>query len=129
MSESGEQTTERAATLTATTRSTGPVAPPRDLPPVADPAERVFATSVPGAPTRRDLRPRRRVGVDWPSWAATSLVLTAFFVLIVSGRVVTEGPVLLVLTRTHGIHEGDLFALAAACGGIALPVLRGLRRR
>jgi len=51
-------------------------------------------------------------------WTATAVavgVLTAFFVLIVSGRVVTEGPVVAVLTRTHGIHLGDLLALGLWC--------------
>ncbi|PWJ55159.1 hypothetical protein SAMN06264364_10480 [Quadrisphaera granulorum] len=48
----------------------------------------------------------------WTATAVAVVVLSAFFVLIVSGRVVTEGPVVMVLTRTHGIHVGDLFALA-----------------
>lgn len=73
-----------------------------------------------------------------PLWSATTLgvlVLSAFFALTVSGRVVTEGPVVLVLTRTHGIHLGDLLALAAWClavgalVGAALVTTVALRRR
>ncbi|TXR56281.1 hypothetical protein FMM08_09145 [Quadrisphaera setariae] len=54
----------------------------------------------------------------WLATAVAVVVLTGFFVLIVSGRVVTEGPVVMVLSRTHGIHLGDLFALGGWCAAV-----------
>ncbi|MGQ7297578.1 hypothetical protein [Quadrisphaera sp. KR29] len=68
-------------------------------------------------------------------WTATALavvVLSAFLVLVVSGRVVTEGPVVLVLTATHGVHAGDLAALAAwglAVSALLASALTGQRPR
>lgn len=109
-----------------------PAAPPaagdRAVAPVADFAA-VFTTTP--APARSGAtaaaRPASATGY-WLTTAVTSAVLTAFAVLIVSGRVVTEGPVLLVLSRTHGVHLGDLGVLAAWCAGVGTPVVRGLRR-
>ena len=38
-------------------------------------------------------------------------VLTGFTTLLVTGRYINDGPVLVRLTATHGLHLGDLFVL------------------
>lgn len=105
--------------------SAAPVPVRDDFTFTAPPARRVPAPST---------APRASLGLVWMATATAVAVLSGFFVLIVSGRVFTEGPVVLVLTRTHGIHLGDLFALGAWClatGGLLASALAGtpLRRR
>jgi hypothetical protein len=39
-------------------------------------------------------------------------VLTGFTTLLVTGRYINDGPVLVRLTATHGLHLGDFFVLA-----------------
>jgi hypothetical protein len=49
-------------------------------------------------------------------WAGALLVvgvLSGFAVLLLTGHYVDEGPVLLKLTATHGIHRGDVGIVAA----------------
>lgn len=117
----------------------------RPSPPPAPSAERTAAPLVPArddftfaapttrrAPSRPAATPRPSSGLLWTATATAVVVLSAFFVLIVSGRVVTEGPVVLVLTRTHGVHLGDLFALGAwglAVGVLLASALAGAHRR
>ncbi len=38
-------------------------------------------------------------------------IVSAFAVLLLTGEYLNEGPVLLSLTPTHGVHEGDLYVL------------------
>ena len=126
--------TALAAPLVTTALTSAP-APPRPTP---TPDTFTF-TSPPAA--HRTPAPARPAAVRLaPLWTATAVavtVLTAFFVLIVSGRVVTEGPVVAVLTRTHGIHLGDLFALGLWCAAtgallvnalVTTAAVRGVRR-
>lgn len=117
----------------------------RPFPPAAPSAERTAAPLVPArddftfaapaarrAPSRPAATPRPSSGLLWTATATAVVVLSAFYVLIVSGRVVTEGPVVLVLTRTHGVHLGDLFALGAwglAVGVLLASALAGAHRR
>jgi hypothetical protein len=57
-------------------------------------------------------------------------VLSGFAFLLVTGEYFDEGRVVVVLTRAHGLHSGDLFVLAgwalatAALVGLALPARR-----
>ena len=67
----------------------------------------------------------------WLSALLVAAVLSAFAVLLLTGEYLNEGPVLLSLTPTHGIHEGDLFvvlgwaaALLAVVGLIRAPERR-----
>ena len=46
-------------------------------------------------------------------------VLSAFAVLLLTGRYINDGPVVLSLTETHGVHEGDLYIV----GGWAIALL------
>jgi hypothetical protein len=57
-------------------------------------------------------------------------MLTAFAVLLVTGRYVNEGPVLLVVADEHGLHKGDVFVLTGwAAGMLSLLGLLLLRSR
>jgi len=130
--------TPAAPVVRPSVRPTAPTSAPVLPRPAATPDTFTF-TSPPAA--RRAPAPARGAAVRLTSlWTATAVavtVLTAFFVLIVSGRVVTEGPVVAVLTRTHGIHLGDLFALALWCAAtgallvnalVTTAAVRGVRR-
>jgi hypothetical protein len=67
----------------------------------------------------------------WLSALVVAAVLSGFAVLLLTGQYVNEGPVLVRLTRTHGVHVGDLFvvlgwaAALLAVGGL----LRSAGRR
>jgi hypothetical protein len=62
-----------------------------------------------------------RVVLRWLAAAVSAGVLTVFAVLLVTGHYLDEGPVVLVVTASHGVHEGDLYVLAGwALGMIAL---------
>jgi hypothetical protein len=106
-------------------RTAAPLVPARDdFTFAAPPARR--------APSRPAATSRASSGLLWTATATAVVVLSGFFVLVVSGRVVTEGPVVLVLTRTHGVHLGDLFALGAwglAVGGLLASALASTSRR
>jgi hypothetical protein len=46
-------------------------------------------------------------------------VLSAFTLLLLTGRYIEEGPVVASVTTTHGLHAGDLFVLAGWAAGMA----------
>ena len=51
-------------------------------------------------------------------------MLSAFALLLLTGRYLKEGPVGVAVTQNHGIHLGDLFVAAGwAAGMLALLVL------
>ena len=56
------------------------------------------------------------------------VVLTGFALLLVTGRYLADGPVLLSLSAKHGLHEGDLLVAAGWAAGVAA-VLRLLLQR
>ncbi len=62
----------------------------------------------------------------WLSALLVAAVLSAFAVLLLTGEYLNEGPVLLSLTPTHGIHEGDLYVLGG--WAVALLAVGGLVR-
>ena len=39
-------------------------------------------------------------------------ILTAFTFLLLTGRYINDGPVVISLTESHGLHAGDLFVIA-----------------
>ncbi|GAB4082291.1 hypothetical protein GCU67_09935 [Modestobacter muralis] len=49
----------------------------------------------------------------WTGALLTTAVLSGFAVLLLTGDYLREGPVLLTLSATHGIHRGDLGIVAA----------------
>ncbi len=70
--------------------------------------------------------------VRWLAASTTALVLTGFAFLLVTGEYENEGPVLATVTRTHGLHEGDVFVLAGwlvAMAALAVLVLVPRRER
>ena len=48
----------------------------------------------------------------WLSALVVAVILSAFAVLLVTGRYVNDGPVLVALGADRGIHTGDLFVVA-----------------
>jgi hypothetical protein len=59
-------------------------------------------------------------------------VLTGFAFLLLTGRYLTDGPVLVRLGDGHGLHAGDLFVIAgwlAAMTALVLLTSRGPSRR
>ena len=58
-------------------------------------------------------------------------VLSAFAVLLLTGQYTNEGPVVLSLTATHGVHAGDLFVVLGWAGALVAEVglLRATGRR
>jgi hypothetical protein len=53
--------------------------------------------------------------------------LSAFTFLLVTGDYITDGPVLVAVTESHGLHEGDLFVMAG--WAVAMAALFLLARR
>ena len=46
--------------------------------------------------------------VRWVGALLTAAVLSGFAFLLLTGDYIREGPVLVTLTETHGIHRGDV---------------------
>ena len=76
------------------------------------------------APTERERGAgrRRRPGLDAVLRRLFAVVvagmLTAFAALLVTGRYVNEGPVLLRLAEDRGLHQGDIFVLTGWAAGM-----------
>ena len=54
-------------------------------------------------------------------------ILSAYTFLLLTGRYINDGPVVIALSRGHGLHAGDLFVLAGWCVGMG--ALAWLARR
>ena len=50
-------------------------------------------------------------------------ILSGFTFLLLTGRYINDGPVLITLTQSHGLHAGDLFVIAGWAVGMAALVL------
>ena len=48
----------------------------------------------------------------WLSAGVAAVVVTGFAFLLLTGRYINDGPVLVSLGAGHGLHEGDLFVIA-----------------
>ncbi|WP_448614652.1 hypothetical protein [Modestobacter sp. URMC 112] len=48
----------------------------------------------------------------WLSAVVSTVVVTGFAFLLLTGRYINDGPVVVHVTHSHGLHEGDLFVLA-----------------
>jgi hypothetical protein len=46
-------------------------------------------------------------------------ILSAFTFLLLTGRYINDGPVVISLTESHGLHAGDLFVIAGWAVGMA----------
>ena len=67
--------------------------------------------------------------VAWVCAVVAIGVLTGFAALLITGRYLADGPVLLSVTENHGLHEGDVFVgagwLLAVVAVVVLTVRRG----
>lgn len=60
--------------------------------------------------------------------AVVAVVVTGFAYLLLTGRYPNDGPVLVSLTATHGLHAGDLVVVAGWLVAMAgVTVLTGRR--
>jgi hypothetical protein len=50
-------------------------------------------------------------------------ILSAFTFLLLTGRYINDGPVVIALTASHGLHAGDLFVIAGWAVGMGTLVL------
>jgi hypothetical protein len=51
--------------------------------------------------------------IRWACTSAAALVLTVFAFLLLTGRYPNDGRVVVEVTRDHGLHQGDVFVIAA----------------
>jgi hypothetical protein len=71
----------------------------------------------------------RRV-IGWLCTFVVGAVLSGFAFLLLTGRYINEGPVLVRVARAHGLHSGDLFVITGWAGAmIGLVVLATMPRR
>jgi hypothetical protein len=65
-------------------------------------------------PTDR-ARPGARASVPgvmrWLCALVVGGILSGFAFLLLTGRYIKEGPVVVTVTRTHGLHAGDVFVI------------------
>jgi hypothetical protein len=59
----------------------------------------------------------------WLCALAVGGILSSFTFLLLTGRYINDGPVVITLTRSHGLHAGDLFVIAGWAVGMAALVL------
>src|SRR3954447_26548794 len=55
----------------------------------------------------------------WLSALAVGAILSGFAFLLLTGQYIQEGPVVVSLTHTHGLHAGDLFVIGGWVVGMA----------
>ncbi len=66
----------------------------------------------------------------WLCSLAIGAVLCGFAFLLLTGQYINDGPVLVTVSRNHGVHVGDVFIVGGwAVGMIALLALTVMRSR
>ena len=68
------------------------------------------------------------VVIRWLSALAVATVLTGFAFLLITGRYLNDGAVVVRFTARHGIHQGDVFVISGwvvAMVGLVYLVARG----
>ncbi|NEK59040.1 hypothetical protein GCU56_14305 [Geodermatophilus sabuli] len=69
----------------------------------------------------------------WLFALVVAVIVSAFALLLITGQYVNDGPVLVTVSRGHGIHLGDLFIVsgwaAALLSELGLLVTSGRRSR
>jgi hypothetical protein len=78
------------------------------------------------APTERRARPDL---IRWVCALVVVGVLSCFAFLLVTGRHLADGPVILRVTEDRGLHEGDLFVGVGWAVAVLAAVVLTLRRR
>ena len=71
----------------------------------------------------RSVRPVLR----WSCALVTAAVLSAFALLLVTSEYETETPVVVEVTRTHGLHAGDLLVIGGWVVGVLALLLLAVR--
>jgi hypothetical protein len=66
--------------------------------------------------------------VGWVCALVAIGVLTGFAALLITGRYLADGPVLVTLTENHGLHEGDVFVGAGWVVAVVAVVVLTVRR-
>jgi hypothetical protein len=62
--------------------------------------------------------------VRWGCAAVVAAIVSGFAFLLVTGEYIKEGPTVLTVTRTHGLHAGDVYVVAGwAVAMLAVVVL------
>ena len=74
------------------------------------------------APTRY-----RPVVIRWSCTLVIGAVLSAFALLLVTAEYETESPVVVEVTRTHGLHAGDLLVIGGWVVAVVALLLLTLR--
>ena len=64
----------------------------------------------------------RRV-LRWLCALVVGGIVSAFTFLLLTGRYINDGPVVIALTDSHGLHAGDLFVIAGWAVAMATLVL------
>ena len=72
---------------------------------------------------------RRPDPVDWGCALVAVAVLTGFAALLVTGRYIADGPILLTVSAQHGLHEGDLYIGTGWVLAVLAVLLLTVRRR
>jgi hypothetical protein len=67
--------------------------------------------------------------IRWLCATVAEVVLSGFAFLLLTGRYINEGRVVVVLTRDHGLHSGDLFVIAGWVVATGALVALALPRR
>jgi hypothetical protein len=65
-------------------------------------------------------------------WLYTLMVggiLSGFTFLLLTGEYVNDGPVVIAVTESHGLHAGDLFVMAGWAVGMAALALLAMNHR
>ncbi len=61
--------------------------------------------------------------VRWLYALVVGGIVSGFTVLLLTGRYINDGPVVITLTRSHGLHAGDLFVITGWAVAMAALVL------
>jgi hypothetical protein len=61
--------------------------------------------------------------VRWLYVLVVGGIVSGFTLLLITGRYVNDGPVVITLTTSHGLHAGDLFVITGWAVAMAALVL------
>lgn len=67
--------------------------------------------------------------IRWLCALVTGAVLSVFALLLITAEYETEGPVVVEVTRTHGVHAGDLLVIGPWVSAVAALLLLTIRSR
>ena len=65
--------------------------------------------------------------IRWLCALVVAGVLSGFALLLVSGRYINDGPVVVDVSPGHGLHAGDLFVIAGWAGAMVAVLVLAVR--